>query len=84
MLVEKGLAHVEKVEGMRHLIYRPAVPVKQARKSALTRMMTTFFSGSPSELVANLLDPSEHSLPEEERNRIRELIDNHAKKGRKG
>lgn len=83
VLVEKELAHVEKADGMRHLIYRPAVPMKQARKSALTRMMSTFFSGSPSELVANLLDPSQHSLSEEESARIRELIARHIKKGTK-
>ena len=81
VLVDKGLASVEKPEGMRQLVYRPAVPVRQARKSAIKRMLSTFFSGSPSELVANLLDPTEGMVSEEERARIRQLIDARSKKG---
>lgn len=69
VLVDKGLASVEKPEGMRQLVYRPAVPVRQARKSAIKRMLSTFFSGSPSELVANLLDRSPSLHHHRERHR---------------
>lgn len=55
-LEEKGhIRHQE--QGLRY-IYLPVVPADKARKSAVTSLVSTFFQGSPSRLMAALLDSS--------------------------
>ena len=58
----------------RKYIFRPAVPEKKAKRTALKQIISTFFGGKPENLVASLLDPSEHRLSAEEIERIRSLI----------
>jgi predicted transcriptional regulator len=71
-LEEKGhLRHEE--QGLRY-VYTPVVPADKARRSALTHIIGTFFQGSPSQLLATLLDPSAGRLPEEELDRLERLI----------
>lgn len=77
VLVDKGLAKVSK-DAKQH-VYTPAQSVKRAAKTALQRVVSTFFGGSPGELVANLLDPADRQLPAAEVARIRELLDAHEK-----
>ena len=52
-LMDKG--HVAfRSEGAKY-IYRPVVPKKDAKKSAVQRLVDTFFEGSPASAVVNLL-----------------------------
>ncbi len=71
-LEEKGhLRHEE--QGLRYL-YLPVVPVEKARRTALSHMVSTFFQGSPSRLMATLLDDSSTRLSAEELASLEALI----------
>lgn len=72
-LETKGL--VRHVKDSRRYVYLPAVPEKKAKRSALKKLISTFFDGSPEKLVASLLDPEDQKLSPEEIARIRKLID---------
>lgn len=74
VLVEKGLARAEKALGARHHVYEPVTPLRKARKNALKRLLSTFFEDSPAALVANLLDPAERRVSEDEIARIEAMI----------
>lgn len=73
VMLEKALISHRKES--RHYLYRPAVSEKKAKRSALRRLLGTFFDDSPEKLVAALLDPSDQKLSDEEIERIRQLID---------
>ncbi len=52
-LMDKG--HIDfRQEGAKYL-YRPVVPKNDATKSAVRRLVNTFFEGSPASAVVNLL-----------------------------
>lgn len=72
-LETKGLVKHRKES--RRYVYEPAVAEKKAKRSALQRLLSTFFEGSPEKLVASLLDPDDQKLSREEINRIRKLIE---------
>jgi len=73
VLERKGLVrHVE--EGLRYL-FLPVVPRSAARKSALQRVMRTFFDGSAKEAVAAFLDPSAFSLSKEDLDELSRMLD---------
>lgn len=72
-LEAKGL--VKHGKESRRYVYQPAVPEKRAKRTALKRLLATFFDGSPEKLVAALLDPQDQQLSGEEIERIRKLID---------
>jgi predicted transcriptional regulator len=77
-LEEKGLLrHVQ--DGVKY-VYLPTVAPSKARRSALQRLVRTFFRGSTREAVAALLD--EKKLSKEELDRLQELIDLARKEGR--
>jgi len=79
VLERKGyVRHVE--EGLRY-IYEPTVARKVASRSALQRIIRTFFDGSAKEAVAALLDPAAFHLSEEELAELAQIIER-AKKGR--
>lgn len=73
-MMEKGLISHRK--DSRRYVYRPAVPEKKAKRSALKQLLSTFFEGRPEKLVAALLDPKDQQLSTEEIEKIRSLIDN--------
>jgi BlaI family transcriptional regulator, penicillinase repressor len=78
-LEEKGhLRHEE--QGLRY-VYVPVIPAEKAKRTALTHMIGTFFQGSPSQLLAALLDPASGKLPDEELDRLERLV--REAKGRK-
>jgi predicted transcriptional regulator len=64
VLEEKG--HVRHRREGRRYVYRPVVPVTKASRSALRRLMRTYFRGSPHEAVIAMLDASERRLSDEE------------------
>lgn len=73
VLERKGLVrHVE--EGLRYL-FLPAVPRSAARKSALQRVMRTFFDGSAKEAVAAFLDPGAFSLSKKDLDELAQMLE---------
>jgi BlaI family penicillinase repressor len=71
-LEEKGhLRHKER--GLRY-VYLPMIPLDKAKRSALAHVVSTFFQGSPSNLVATLLDSATSKISDEELNRLEELV----------
>jgi BlaI family transcriptional regulator, penicillinase repressor len=73
ILETKGyLRHTE--EGLRY-VYEPAVPRETAGKSALKRMLRTFFDGSAQQAVAALLDPKSFHLSPRELDELSALIE---------
>lgn len=80
LLEERG--HVKHAEDGQRYVYAPAVPRSDARRSALTHLVSTFFGGSVERAVAALVDPSRSRLSPEELDRIAALIDRAKKEGR--
>ena len=79
VLEEKGeLTHVR--EGPRY-VYSPTTPRDEARTSALRRVLTTFFDGSPTEAMAALVDMADDAS-EEELQRLERLIREARREGR--
>ena len=68
-------------EGPR-FVFSPTVPPREARRSALRRILKTFFAGAPDQAFATLLDLSGEDLSEEELDRISAAIENARKEGR--
>lgn len=80
VLEEKGhLRHVQ--EGPRY-VYLPTLPREKARKSALRRLLRTFFDDSAEKAVAALLSMSTSELSEKELERLGELIEEAKQEGR--
>lgn len=72
VLTEKGeLTWV--ADGPRY-IYRPTTPAEEASTSALERVLSTFFDGSPSRAMAALMDLSATELTDEELDDLERLI----------
>jgi len=73
IMVEKGLLKKKK-EGKKFLYY-PTKTRQGAAKSALSRMVQTFFGGSIEHAVAGLLDINSKQLSDAEYSRISKMID---------
>ena len=80
VLERKG--YVRHVEEKLRYVYEPTVARETARRSALQRMIRTFFDGSAKEAAAALLDPAAFHLTEEELKDLGRLVDR-AKKERR-
>ena len=79
-LEEKGhLGHEQ--DGQRY-VYFPRHPREEATTSALRRVLTTFFNGSPSKAVAAVLDISGEKVTNEELDQLAKLIENARRRGR--
>lgn len=80
VLEEKGhLRHEE--EGPRY-VYLPTLPREEARRSAMKRLVRTFFDDSTEKAVAALLSMSASDLSREELEHLEELIDEARREGR--
>jgi BlaI family penicillinase repressor len=80
VLERKGFVrHVE--EGLRY-VYEPTVARRAASRSALQRIIRTFFDGSAKEAVAALLDPAAFHLSDDELKDLSRMIEQ-AKKEKK-
>lgn len=78
VLEEKGhLRH--RRDGARY-VFLPTVPRETARRSALARVVRTFFGGSTEAAVAALIDQS--SLSRADLDRLQDLIDRARQEGR--
>ncbi len=80
ILEQKGhLTH--RSDGPRY-VYRPTRPRHAAARSALRRMLDTFYDGSVERAVAALLNANQSDLSDDELKRLGELIDRARKEGR--
>jgi predicted transcriptional regulator len=80
VLEEKGhLRH--KLDGQRY-VYSPTVERERAKRSALRRVLQTFFDDSAEDAVAALLDISQESLSDDELKRMENLIKQARREGR--
>lgn len=72
ILEEKGQVRHEDVAG--RYLYFPVQSKSTARKSAVTKLVETFFDGSPSQAAAALLGLSAGKLSDEELDRLEEMV----------
>ena len=68
-------------DGPRYL-YTPTVPRDRARRSALQRLVGTFFAGSVTDTVAALLDLEPSRLDDDELERLSALVAEAQQKGK--
>ncbi len=61
-------------DGKRYL-YRSAADKEKSRRTAVVRMLETFFAGSPTDVLASLLDASAAEITDEEFKRMSEMIE---------
>ena len=80
ILEEKG--HITHRDDEGRYVYRPQASAEDASRSALQRVVTTFFKGSITQTMAALLESADAELPEAERRRLRSIIDKARKEGR--
>ena len=80
VLVEKG--HLRIVQDGPRYDYWPVVPREVARRAELQHVLRTFFGGSIESALATLLDVKPGGLEDEERRRLKQLIDEAATEGR--
>jgi len=73
VLERKG--YVRHTEERLRYVYEPAIPREKARKSALRRLLHTFFDGSAQQAVAALLDPKVAKISREELDELADLIE---------
>ena len=78
ILEERG--HVKHTVDGQQYVYAPAVAQTDARKSALSHLVKTFFAGSVEQAVAARVDRS--NLSRDELDRLSELIERAKKEGR--
>lgn len=81
ILEEKGHIRHE-AEGTKY-VYVPVISRARARKSALNRVIDTFFEGSAEQTMAALLDPGSRKLSAEELDRVAQLIEQARKESAK-
>ena len=80
VLEDKG--HVKhQVNGLKY-VYVPMVGPEKAQRSAIKHLLTTFFSDSPEQIVAALLDVSSTRLTREELDRMAEMIEQAKREGK--
>ena len=72
ILEEKG--HLKHQEDGQRFVYEPTRTRAAESKSALKRIVQTFFEGSFADAVAALVDTADGKLPPEELNRIEAII----------
>ena len=80
ILEEKGHARHRR-DGARY-IYLPRASQEAARRSALKRLVSTFFQGSISQAMAALLETADTQLSEAELNKLQQIIHQAKKEGR--
>ncbi len=80
ILEEKG--HLRHTVRGREKVYRPVRPRAHAGRSALRRLVRTFFDGSPEKVVAALLSESRQTLSNEQLDELAQLIERARREGR--
>jgi predicted transcriptional regulator len=80
ILEEKG--HLKHEQDGPRYVFHATLSVETARRSALRRLLQTFFDNSLEEAVATLLDVESSNVTEEELERLARMIDQARKEGR--
>ena len=80
ILEEKG--HLKHVAQGNRYIYLPTRGRRQASRSAIRRLLATFFEGSAEQALAALLEASASATTPQELDRMAKLIDQARKEGR--
>ena len=80
ILEAKG--HVRHRRAGARYVYLPRTSPDLARRSALRRVVSTFFQGSAAQAMAALLETSDTELSDTELSRLQELIKKARKEGR--
>lgn len=80
ILEEKG--HVRHGQVGPRYVFSPTVARATAQRSALSRVVQTFFDGSTQDAVEALIDMSSTRLSEDDLSRLSRLIDEARKEGR--
>ena len=73
VLERKGYVR-HREEGLRY-VYEPTLARDAARKSAVQRLLRTFFDGSAQQAVAALLDPKVSRISRDQLDEIAELVE---------
>jgi BlaI family penicillinase repressor len=68
-------------EGARY-VYKPRVSRETARRSALRRLVSTFFAGSAAQAAAALLEHADTRFSESELQKLEQMIEQARKEGR--
>jgi predicted transcriptional regulator len=79
VLEDKG--HLEHRQDGPRYVYEATVPVETARRSAVDRLLRTFFDNSLGEAVATLLDSSTSKLSREELDQLADMIEQAKQEG---
>ena len=74
-------AHLKHGKDGPRYVYRPTRPRSQAARSAMKRLLETFFDGCAEKAVAALLDVSDADLTPEELDRLTRLIEEAKREG---
>jgi predicted transcriptional regulator len=80
LLEERG--HVKHVEEGTRYIYLPAVSRAEARRKALTHVVSTFFGGSIEQTMLTLVESSRTKLSRDELDRLAEIVERARKEGK--
>ena len=80
ILEEKG--HVQHHRQGARYVFAPRTSPATARRSALKRVVSTFFKGSVTQAMAALLENADTKLSDAELNQLQQLIKNARKEGR--
>ena len=80
ILERKGHARHHR-DGARY-VYLPRVSREAASKSALRRVVSTFFQGSVTQAMAALLENSDADIPQAELDKLQQIIEQAKKEGR--
>jgi predicted transcriptional regulator len=80
ILEDKG--HVKHEQDGPRYVYLPCVSRENASKSALKRLVATFFQGSVTQAMAALLEAADTKLSDAELDKLRQMIKQTRKDGR--
>jgi predicted transcriptional regulator len=80
LLEDRG--HVRHEQDGPRYVYTPTVGRREARRSAITHLVETFFDGSVEDAVATLVESSKPKLSAQELDRIAALVAKAKKEGR--
>jgi len=80
ILEAKG--HVKHLKDGARYVYKPRVSPETARRSALQRLVSTFFAGSAAKAAAALLEHADTRFSESELQKLEQMIEQARKEGR--
>ncbi len=80
ILEDKG--HIKHRRDGARYVYLPRAKQETARRSALKRVVSTFFQGSVPQALAALLETADTQLPDSELHKLQQIIEQARKEGR--